>query len=114
VKATYVTPAERAAYSHEPKRERRRQVVIRVNDGEYDDMQELASRVGVSVSEAVRLAVGAALMPYRAADLEQRRQQDIAAYRADCRSFQHGHACTRCDHEACGWCPECHPEVPEW
>ena len=22
--------------------------------------------------------------------------------------------CDICDHEHCGWCPECHPEVPEW
>ncbi len=22
--------------------------------------------------------------------------------------------CLLCRHEACGWCPECHPEVPEW
>ncbi|WP_166344957.1 hypothetical protein [Phytoactinopolyspora limicola] len=22
--------------------------------------------------------------------------------------------CAECDHEGCGWCPECHPEVPEW
>lgn len=22
--------------------------------------------------------------------------------------------CYICNHENCGWCPECHPEVPEW
>ena len=41
------------------------------------------------------------LTPY---ELEQRR---------DCRSYRLGHECLLCDHRACGWCPECSPEVPD-
>ena len=31
-----------------------------------------------------------------------------------CRDRDAGLACSRCEHKACGWCDECHPEVPEW
>jgi hypothetical protein len=32
----------------------------------------------------------------------------------DCRDLEAGRPCLLCEHTSCGWCPECHPEVPEW
>lgn len=26
----------------------------------------------------------------------------------------HRYPCRVCNHADCGWCPQCHPEVPEW
>jgi hypothetical protein len=31
-----------------------------------------------------------------------------------CRDRDRGVPCVICNHEHCGWCPDCHPEVPEW
>jgi len=33
---------------------------------------------------------------------------------AECRTRDQGKPCDRCQHTACGWCDQCHPEVPEW
>lgn len=31
-----------------------------------------------------------------------------------CAARDAGQGCEVCGHRGCGWCPECHPEVPEW
>lgn len=53
----YVATADRPAYS----RKREKQLVIRLTESERDGFEELAQRLGVSVSEAVRAAVYTAL-----------------------------------------------------
>ena len=45
---------------------------------------------------------------------EAEREQEIAEGRAHCPGFRAGRPCVMCDHEHCGWCGDCHPEVPEW
>lgn len=38
----------------------------------------------------------------------------IDRMRRGCPEWLAGRPCLSCDHKHCGWCDECHPEVPEW
>lgn len=48
-------------------------------------------------------------------EAEMRRMDaDRERQRAECRNARAGQPCSKCCHNACGWCDECSPEVPQW